>query len=242
MPKQLHEFRFLPLFMVGFVVCIMTSNILCAKQHQFGYFFFGPLILAGGTLFYPLTYIFADTLTEVYGYNATRKTIWCGFAALLYFTAAAYIVQILPAAPYWTHQNAYETILGSVWQINAASLLAYLCGEFCNSTIVAKMKLRAAKHVPEGQDVNRGMGLRFMASTTVGQLFDSLIFVTAGFVGSDMPLNQMANMFISTWIFKVLWELVALRWTIKFVKRLKIKEGTDALDRDTDFNPLHANF
>lgn len=234
--SSVSSFRFLPLITIGFVVCILTSNTSCAKLVEVG-----PIILAGGTLFYPLTYIFGDTLTEVYGYSATRKAIWIGFGSLLLFTAGTALVQVAPAPSFWQNQEAYDTILGILWRTNAASLAAYLCGEFFNSVVLAKLKVKAADKVPKGEDVNRGMSFRFVTSTAIGQFFDSAIFVTLGFAGK-MPTEALFTMFISSWAFKVGWEVVALPITIPFVKKLKVIEDVDALDRNTHFNPLEVRF
>lgn len=234
--KSQSEFRFLPLVTMGFVVCILTSNICCAKLLQIG-----PIILAGGTLFYPLTYIFGDTLTEVYGYSATRKAIWMGFLSLLLFTARTAIIQIAPAPSFWGDQEAYDKILGILWRTNAASLTAYLSGEFFNSFVLAKLKVFVANRTPEGQTVNSGMSLRFVTSTAIGQFFDSALFVTLGFYGK-MPDEALFTMFLSSWGVKVGWEIIALPATIPIVMKLKIIEESDAIDRNTHFNPLEVDF
>lgn len=236
MNSKSSDFRFLNLITIGFIVCIITSNVCCSKLLQLG-----PIVLAGGTIFYPITFIFGDTLTEVYGYSASRKTIWLAFLSLLAFTAGTFIVQVLPAPTYWQNQEAYEKILGVMWRVNLASLTAFLCGEFFNSAVLAKLKVKVADNTPEGEAVNDGMALRFVLSTVAGQFADSLLFVTLGFIGT-MPNDQIFSMFLSSWIVKVSWELAVLRLTVPFVKKLKTLENSDVVDRNTSFNPLEVSF
>jgi uncharacterized integral membrane protein (TIGR00697 family) len=227
------QYRYLSLVMLMFVVAILLSNITAAKLVQIG-----PVIVAGGTLFFPLTYIFGDTLTEVYGYSSTRKAIWLGMGAMLFFTIGTWIVQVAPAPAFWKNQEAYDKILGILWRINLAGLIAYLCGEFFNSYVLAKLKVKTAEKVNTEAVVNQGMASRFILSTVIGQFVDSAIFITCAFAGT-VPSKALVIMFLSSWGIKVCWEVIALPFTIPVVKWIKRMEEADALDRNTDFNPLH---
>jgi queuosine precursor transporter len=147
-------------------------------------------------------------------------------------------VQIAPAPPFWKDQEAYDKILGVLWRINLAGLIAYLCGEFFNSYVLAKLKVKTAESLSASSVVNKGMASRFILSTVVGQFFDSGIFVICAF-GGTVPVKVLGTMFLSSWGVKVFWEAIALPITIPVVKWIKRKEHMDALDRNTDFNPLH---
>ncbi len=233
MQKNAKQFRYLDLVILVFVLAILLSNITCAKLVQLG-----PIVVAGGTLFFPITYIFGDSLTEVYGYSSTRKAIWLGFGAMLFFTIGTLIVQVAPAPPFWKEQEAYDKILGILWRTNLAGLIAYLCGEFFNSYVLAKMKVKTANGLDSEAVVNKGMASRFILSTVVGQFVDSAVFIPLAFAG-NVPTKTLLVMFLSSWGIKVVWEIIALPITIPVVKWIKRKEQMDALDRNTDFNPLH---
>jgi uncharacterized integral membrane protein (TIGR00697 family) len=172
--------------------------------------------------------VFGDVLTEVYGYAESRKVIWTGFASLLLFVVMIEICRVLPSDPFWTGQAAYEVILGAVPRIVAASLVAYFVGEFTNSYVLAKSKVRTQGSL---------MFVRFVLSTAVGQLVDSTTFVLVAFVGR-MPPREMALVGATGWAIMVLWEIAALPVTLPLVNAIKRREGVDYFDIGTNFNPL----
>jgi queuosine precursor transporter len=217
------NFRFLPLITGMFVAVLVISNTLDTKVFQF----FG-LNLPAGIILFPLGYVFGDILTEVYGYASSRKVIWTGFFALLLMVASYEIGRLLPAASFWANQSAFDAIFSHVPRIVLASIAAFMCGEFCNSYVVAKMKVfMNGKH----------MWLRMVASTVVGQLVDTAVFVAIAFSGV-FPATELLFIVLSAWAFKVSWEIIALPLTVIIVKRLKRAENIDFYDENTNFNPF----
>jgi uncharacterized integral membrane protein (TIGR00697 family) len=178
---------------------------------------------------FPLAPLFGDVLTEVYGYAESRKVIWTGLGSLVLFVVMIKICGVLPADSLWTHQPAYDVILGVVPRIVAASLTAYFVGEFTNSYVLAKCKIRTQGGF---------MFVRFVLSTMVGQFIDSATFVFVAFSGR-MPPRQMALVAITGWAIMVIWEIAALPLTLPLVRALKCREGVDYFDIGTNFSPLH---
>lgn len=170
-------------------------------------------------------YVFGDIFTEVYGYAQSRKAIWAGFFSLLLLAISLEVTRILPSADFWQHQEAYNTILGRVPRIIIAGIIAYLCGEFVNSYVLAKMKVRFS-----GQNVP----LRLIASTICGQAVDTAIFVLIAFAGI-MSLQDGITVFLSAWLFKIVWEVIALPVSVPVIAWLKHVENSDVFDKDTDF-------
>ncbi len=209
---------------VAFVAVLLISNIVSTKLVDFGFFVFDA-----GTLLFPFAYIFGDLLTEVYGYKKSRQVIWMGFGAALLMSLVFIGVNYLPPATDWGHQAAYEVILGLTPRIVLASLLAYLVGEFLNSSIIAKMKIRMqGKH----------FALRAIVSTLVGQGADTIIFVLVAFTGIfSWPV--IVSIIISNYIFKVGIEVIFLPITSHVVRWFKKHESEDYYDTDTDFNPFN---
>jgi hypothetical protein len=191
-------------------------------------FSFYSLDLPGGIILFPIVYLFADILTEVYGYDSSRKVIWTGFVALLVMVLASTIVVHLKPASFWTLQNEFVDIIGKVPRIVIASITAYFIGEFANSFTLAKLKIKSA-----GQK----MPLRFVLSTLVGQLVDTSVFVLIAFSGL-MSIQELAMITFSAWLIKVGWEIIALPITLLIVKRLKQIENEDYFDQNTNFNPF----
>lgn len=222
--KHVRTYRYLPVITGLFTATLLISNTLDNKI-----FMFSSLALPSGIILFPLAYLFGDMLTEVYGYAASRRVIWTGFASLILMVLTYEIARVLPAAPFWQHQEAYNVILGRVPRIVLASIIAYFVGEFCNSYVLAKMKVKT-----EGKAIS----LRFVASTVVGQAVDTSIFVLIAFAGVFSG-NEMLSITLSGWGFKVAWEILALPLTLFVVKRLKHAEKEDYYDRDTNFNPFH---
>jgi len=206
-----------------FITCLITSNIIAVKLVNI----FG-LFLPAAILIFPISYIFGDVLTEVYGYRQARQVIWLGFFCNLIAVVAIGLGQILPAASFWDGQAAYERILGYTPRLLGASFLAYLVGEFANSYVLAKMKI--ATH-------GRWLWARTIGSTLVGQGLDSLVFITLAFLGT-IPLTVLLGVIVVQWLFKSVYEAIITPLTYVLVNFLKKREGVDVFDTDTRFNPL----
>ena len=206
-----------------FVAVLLISNVASAKILKFG-----PFTFDGGTILFPLSYIFGDVLTEVYGYARSRKVIWVGFFSAALMSGVFALVGALPPAEGWTGQDAYQTILGTTPRIVLASLLAYLAGEFSNSVVLAKMKIAT-----EG----RFLWMRTIGSTLVGEGVDTAIFCTVAFYGT-MPNELLWTIIASNYIFKCGFEAVATPVTYRVVSFLKESENEDYYDRETNFNPF----
>jgi queuosine precursor transporter len=205
-----------------FVTSLVVSNILAVKLAES----FGHVYPAGLVLF-PLSYLLGDVLTEVYGYRATRFVIWLGFACNLVAVAAIQLAIALPPAGFWEgRQSAYDDVLGQTWRILAASFAAYLVGEFANAFVLARMKVATR---------GRFLWSRTIGSTVVGEGLDSAVFVTLAFAGTGAPL---VDPILTTWVIKVLYESAATPLTYGIVTYLKRREGVDAYDVGTDFNPF----
>jgi hypothetical protein len=206
-----------------FTTCLITSNITAVKL--IGIF---GLVLPAGIIIFPLSYIFGDVLTEVYGYRKARLVIWLGFLCNLMAVTAIWLGQILPAASFWDGQTAYERILGYTPRLLLASFAAYLAGEFANSFVLAKIKI-ATK--------GRFLWVRTIGSTLVGQGLDSLIFILAAFMGK-IPRDILVNAIITQWLVKSAYEAILTPFTYRIVAFLKRREGIDVYDRATRFNPF----
>ena len=217
-------FAFLPVLTGLFTATLLISNVLNCKVIRVG-----PLPFTGGLIMFPLAALLGDVLTEVYGYAESRKVIWTGLGSLVLLVAMIEICGAMPADPLWGHQGAYDVILGTVPRIVGASLTAYFVGEFSNSYVLAKCKVRT-----------RGsfMFVRFVLSTVVGQFIDSVTFVVVAFSG-QMPPQQMVLVAFTGWAIMVVWEIAALPLTLPLVRALKRHEGVDYFDIGTNFNPLH---
>lgn len=225
------HFRYYDFVMAAFVAILLLSNIIGASKRSVVELpFIGEWPFGAGVLFFPLSYIIGDMLTEVYGYARARRVIWTGFAALLFMAFMAWVVVELPAAPGWNGQAAYVEVFGNSWRIVAASMLAFWAGEFANSFVLAKMKVA---------DQGRRMGLRFVASTVIGQGLDSLIFYPIAFYGLDgWPTNELFKTVLSQWAIKTGWEILLLPLTITIVTAIKRREGVEIYDNQTDFSPF----
>lgn len=204
-----------------FITCLITANIIAVKVINIGSF-----LLPAAVIVFPLSYIFGDILTEVYGYKVMRKVIWLGFLCNLVFVVFAFLGQIMPAASFWEGQGAYETILGYAPRLLTASFIGYFAGEFVNSFIMAKMKVATN---------GRHLWMRTIGSTIFGQGIDSTLFIIIAFIGTPafMPVLILYH-----WSSKVLIEVLATPLTYKIVNYLKKKEGIDTYDVDTNFNPF----
>jgi queuosine precursor transporter len=206
-----------------FVTCLITANIIAVKLvHIFG------LILPAAVIIFPISYIFGDILTEVYGYSAARRVIWLGFFCNLLTVAAIWIGGLLPTASFWSGQEAYQTILGFTPRLLIASFIAYLIGEFANSFVMAKMKIATKGH---------WLWTRTIGSTIIGQGLDSLVFITIAFSGT-IPNNGLISAIVSQWLFKSIYEGLSTPLTYMIIGYLKKAEGIEIFDNATDFNPL----
>lgn len=206
-----------------FVTCLVTANIIAVKiMLLFGF----PV--PAGIIIFPLSYLFGDVLTEVYGYTMARRVIWLGFACNLLTVIAIYIGGLVTPAPFWQNQAAYNTILGFTPRLLLASFAAYLVGEFTNSFILAKLKI-ATK--------GRWLWTRTIGSTLIGEGFDTVIFITIAFWGI-IPSSMLLISILTQWIFKVAYEVLATPFTYLIVGFLKRKEGMDTYDYRTNFNPF----
>ena len=204
-----------------FVTSLITANTIAVKVISIG-----SLILPAAVIVFPLSYIFGDILTEVYGYRWARKVIWLGFLCNLIFVAFVWLGQLLPPAPFWEGQEAYESILGFAPRLLVASFGGYLVGEFVNSFVMAKMKI-----------LTRGRWLwsRTIGSTIVGQGLDTAVFITLAFVGTP---SFALIMILHHWLAKVAIEAMATPGTYAVVNFLKKKERLDTYDYETNFNPF----
>ncbi len=217
------RYKYLDTFITLFVVVLLISNIIAAK-----FFAIGPLRVSAAQILFPITYIFADVFTEVYGYSASRRAIWYGFFGSFILVTLSYIAVRIPAAPEYTDQAAFATVFRPVGRIVAASLLAYWCGEFANSYTLAKLKL-----------ITKGKYLwtRTIGSTVVGQAVDTTVVMFAGFYGMR-PVGVIVRLIIAGYLIKVVYETVMTPVTYKIVNFLKRTEGVDYFDYKTNFNPF----
>jgi uncharacterized integral membrane protein (TIGR00697 family) len=223
MPKN---YKYLGKIGILFVSVLLISNVASTKIVDFGWFTFD-----GGTLLFPLSYIFGDILTEVYGYRKARSIIWFGFFMALLMSLVFILVGKLPSAPGWENQGAYDLILGLTPRIVLASLLAYTLGEFSNSFILAKMKIWTK---------GKMLWTRTIGSTIVGELVDSALFILIAFSGL-LPNSLLLVLIISNYLFKTAIEIIFTPVTYKVIHFLKKKEGEDYFDLDTNFNPFKRN-
>jgi uncharacterized integral membrane protein (TIGR00697 family) len=218
----MRQYRYLDILINIFVVVLIVSNLIAPKFVAAGWFRF-----SAAQLLFPITYIFGDVFTEVYGYSASRKAIWTGFMASAIMVLFGLFAIWLPPAPEFKDQGAFETIFGVVPKNVAGSLLAYWAGEFANSLTVAKMKLWTN---------GRFLWTRTVGSTVIGQLVDTSIVVFFIFWGQ--PFGVMFQLIVSGYLFKVVYEVLATPLTYAVVGFLKREEGVDYYDRSTDFNPF----
>jgi uncharacterized integral membrane protein (TIGR00697 family) len=218
------QFKYYEFVMAAFVCVLLCSNLIGAPKitRVWG------ITFGTGVLFFPISYIFGDILTEVYGYARSRRVVWAGFTAMLFAAFMCWFVLWLPPAPGWLDQAAYEKAFGSTWRIVGGSLTAFVVGEFCNSYVLAKMKI-----LTEG----RWLWTRTVGSTIAGEALDTLIFYPLAFYGT-WPNELLVNVMIANYCLKCGWEIVMTPVTYKVVAFLKRTENEDFYDRGTDFNPF----
>ena len=218
------HFRYFDYVMAAFVAILLLSNLIGAsKLASLGGYTFGA-----GILFFPVSYVIGDVLTEVYGYANARRCVWMGFAAMAFMAFMSWAVVTMPAADGWDGQAAYESVFGSTWRIVAASMIAFWAGEFVNSFVLAKMKiLTQGKH----------LWSRTIGSTFFGQAIDSAIFYPIAFLGI-WSNEQVLTVMVTNWLLKVVWEALLTPVTYAVVGWLKAREGVDVFDSGTDFSPF----
>ena len=228
------QFRYYDLVMAAFVTILLLSNLIGASKPSYVTLpFIGEWSFGAGVLFFPVSYIIGDVLTEVYGYARARRVIWTGFAALLFMAFMAWVVVQLPPAAGWPGQAAYEFVFGNSWRIVLASMTAFWAGEFANSYVLAKMKIWTR---------GRHLWMRTIGSTVVGQGLDSLIFYPLAFWGlAGWPVELLWQVVLSQWAIKTAWEALLTPVTYAVVGSLKKAEGVEVFDTDTDFSPFSAS-
>jgi len=232
MSTQPRSYRYYDLIMAAFVCVLLCSNLIgAAKAAQVTLPVLGQVTFGSDLLFFPLSYIFGDILTEVYGYGRDRRVVWAGFGALVFAAFMAFVVVHLPPA-----QNAFmegyqshlEAVFGNTWRIVAGSMIAFCCGSFANSFVMAKLKVRMQ---------GRHLWVRFIGSTVIGQAVDTSFFFFIAFWGI-WPTDQLIAVTITQYLFKTVWEACMTPVTYKVCAFLKKAEGEDYYDRDTNFNPF----
>ncbi len=240
------HFRYFDYLMAGFVAILLLSNLIGASKlavanlawltvptswlpwHWLGVGPDGMMIFGAGILFFPLSYVIGDVLTEVYGYANARRCVWTGFFALLFMAFMSFVVVAMPPASGWGGQSAYESVFGNTWRIVAASILAFWAGEFVNSFVLARMKVWTnGKH----------LWSRTIGSTFFGQAVDSAIFYPVAFLGI-WTTDQVLAVMVTNWLLKVLWEAALTPVTYAVVGWFKRREGVDVYDSSTDFSPF----
>jgi uncharacterized integral membrane protein (TIGR00697 family) len=227
------RFRYYDFVMAAFVAILLLSNVLGAgKVAEVVLPGVGPWPFGAGILFFPLSYIIGDVLTEVYGYARARRVIWAGFIATAFMAFMSWVVVALPPAPSWTNQAAYETVFGQVPRIVLASMIAFWAGEFVNAYVLARMKIwTGGKH----------LWTRTIGSTLVGQGVDSLLFYPLAFWGAEgWTTDLVITVLFTQWALKVGWEVLLTPVTYVVVSGLKRVEGVDVFDEGTDFTPFRA--
>jgi queuosine precursor transporter len=225
------QYKYFDFIMAAFVCVLVCSNLIGpAKVTQIDAPLLGTLTFGAGVLFFPISFIFGDILTEVYGYAASRRVIWAGFAGLAFASLMAWMIVALPPAPFWHNQDAYEVAFGSTWRISLAGLIAFAAGGFVNSFVMAKMKTVSA---------GRHLWQRTITSTIFGEVVDTVIFVPLAFWNTGIIPNDKIPLIIGAQIIaKIAVEVAFTPVVYKTVAFLKRAENEDFYDKNTDFNPF----
>jgi queuosine precursor transporter len=222
--QEIRTYRYYDLIMAAFVTILLCSNLIGTSKVITIYGF----TCGAGVFFFPISYLFGDILTEVYGYSRSRKVVWAGFAALAFASLMSWVIVTVPPAKDWPFQSAYETVYGQTWRIVVASFLGFFAGEFSNSYVLAKMKLLTR---------GRWLWTRMIGSTIVGEAVDSLLFYPIAFLGTWQH-HLVVRVMVTNYVLKVLWEVVMTPMTYKIVNFLKRAENEDYYDWKTNFNPF----
>jgi uncharacterized integral membrane protein (TIGR00697 family) len=224
MSEKQRVYKYYDLIMAVFVTILLCSNLIGVSKVVT----IGGLTFGGGNLFFPISYLFGDILTEVYGYARSRRVVWAGFGALVFSAVMTWVVIHLPPAEGYTGQAAIEQVFGSTPRIVAASMIAYFIGEFTNSFVMAKMKILTA---------GRQLWMRTIGSTVCGEAVDSVIFYPLAFMGI-WSTDMLITVAITNYVLKVMWEVLATPMTYKIVAAVKRAEQEDFYDYKTDFTPF----
>jgi len=226
------SYRYYDLIMAAFVCVLLCSNLIgAAKQVTVALPLIGPVTFSAGIMFFPISYFFGDVLTEVYGYARDRRVVWAGFAALGFAAVMSTVVIALPpsdSAFMRVYQGQLEGVFGNSWRIALGSMIAFWCGSFANSYVLARLKVRS-----EG----RWLWVRTIGSTAVGELVDSALFYVIAF-SAIWPMGDVLKVALAQYILKTSWEILSTPLTYWLVGRLKRAEGVDWYDRHTNFNPF----
>lgn len=229
------NFRYYDLYVHAFVTILLISNIVAPKlvqagPYELGFLTLGPFLLSGAQILFPITYIFGDIFTEVYGYAASRRAIWIGFFASVLLAVVAMTIVAMPPADAWSGQEAYTYVLGFLPRLVVASLVAFLAGELANAYVLSRMKIWTQ---------GRHLWMRTIGSTVVGQGIDSFLVILIAF-GGTQPWPVLLNLMVSGYIAKVLFEVLATPITYVVVGFCKRQEGIDVYDTNADYNPFHT--
>ena len=221
--KNYHNSKYFLYIAILFVAVLMISNTTAGKLIEIG-----PFVVSGAIMVFPISYIFGDILTEVYGYQASRKIVWSGFGALILMSFFYWLIGKLEPASFWQNQAAYDAILSSVPRITLASMTAYFCGEFSNSFVLSRMKVWMK---------GKKLWMRTIGSTIVGEGVDSIVLIAVEFYGI-ITFKEMAVIVGSIYLFKVVYEILATPITYLIVNKLKKTEGVDVYDKGISYNPF----
>ena len=226
----MRQYKYYEFVLVAFVAVLLCSNLIGpAKIAELNLPLVGTVTFAAGVMFFPISYIFGDILTEVYGYGRDRRAVWAGFGALAFASFMAFTVVNLPAASFWADkQPAIESVFGNTWRIVLASLIAFWSGSFINSFVLAKMKIWTQ---------GKWLWTRTIGSTVAGEFVDSALFYTIAFWGI-MTTDQIITVALTQYVLKTSWESLATPLTYWIVARLKRAEKEDFYDRNTNFTPF----
>ena len=226
----MRQYKYYEFVLVAFVAVLLCSNLIGpAKIAELNLPLIGTVTFAAGVMFFPISYIFGDILTEVYGYGRDRRAVWAGFGALAFASFMAFTVVNLPAASFWADkQPAIESVFGNTWRIVLASLIAFWSGSFINSFVLAKMKIWTQ---------GKWLWTRTIGSTVAGEFVDSALFYTIAFWGI-MTTDQIITVALTQYVLKTSWEILATPLTYWIVARLKRAENEDFYDRNTNFTPF----
>src|ERR1700730_12213970 len=229
-PRQPRQYRYYDFVMAAYVCVLLCSNLIGpAKETSIQMPIFGTVTFLAGVLFFPISYIFGDILTEVYGYGRDRRVVWAGFAALAFASLMAAVgVHLPPSADSLANQSAVEAIFGNTPRIVAASIIAFLCGTFVNSYVLAKRKIWTR---------GRWLWTRIVGSTLCGELVDSILFYFIAFYGR-MPQSHLIAVMFTQYLLKSGWEIIATPVTYRIVSFLKRVENEDYYDTHTNFTPF----
>jgi uncharacterized integral membrane protein (TIGR00697 family) len=227
-PSETRVYRYYDLIMAAFVCALLCANLIGVQKITQVTLFGTSIAFGAGNLFFPISYLFGDVLTEVYGYARSRKVVWAGFGSLFFASVMSFVVVNMPPADGWQGQEVIEKAFGSTWRIALASLIGYFAGEFVNSFTLAKLKvITRGKH----------LWMRTIGSTVAGEACDTVVFYPLAFYGTwsnDMLLKVMA----ANYVIKVSWEVVLTPVTYRVVNALKRAEDVDHFDTDTNFTPF----